>query len=232
MYNSTYNISSKFGNNAFSITWIDGTTLNITIPDGYYSYDDISNVIQYYLIDQKWYWIVNNTAVYPITTNENPTKYAGQINIVPVPAYTPAYSKPEGSNWSFPNVATTPTVTFSTGLGKIFGFSKQLTFPLTSQNENFSYVSDICPIVSPVYTYVLTTNLINTEISTNVNNIFSQIPLNNSFGKLITLNTLIPIPITIAKGHYKEIVIKFLDQDLTPISLIDPEITLILIINY
>lgn len=232
MYNSTYNISSKFGNNTFSIQWIDNTVQNVTIPDGYYSYDDLSNVIQYYLIQNNWFWIVNNVAVYPITCTANSARYASQINIVPVPVASSGATKPSGATWNFPTVATTPSITISSKLGKIFGFSAQLSFPLTPQTSTYSYVSDICPIISPVYTYVLTCNLLNTHISTNINNVLTQIPLNNSFGGLITLSNLLPVPVPIQPGKYSEIIIKFLDQDLNPILLIDPEITLILILEY
>lgn len=232
MYNSTYTISQKFGNNSMTITWIDNTVQNITIPDGAYSYTDLNNIIQYYLIQNNWYWIVNNVAVYPITCSDNKTRYASQVNIIHVPAISSGATKPSGATWSFPSSPVTPQLTVNSGLGKIFGFIKQLTFPLTQQNSIYSYVSDSCPIISPVYTCVLTCNLLNTSISTNINNVLSQIPINNSFGGLITLNNLIPLPIPISPGHYSEIIIRFLDQNLNPISLIDPEITLILVIEY
>ncbi len=232
MYNSTYNISSKFGNNQMSITWIDNTVQNITIPDGYYSYTALSNIIQYYLIQNNWYWIVNNIAVYPISISENNARYASQINITCVPVFSSGITKPAGATWSFPLTPTTPSLSINSELGKIFGFSKQLTFPPSTQSSNYSAVSDTCPIISPVYTYVLTCNLLNTSIATNINNVLSQIPLNNSFGGLVTLNNLLPMPIPIQSGHYSEIVIKFLDQNLNPIQLIDPEITLILVIEF
>lgn len=232
MYNSTYNISSKFGNNTFSIKWIDNTVLNITIPDGYYSYDDFSTAIQYYLVQNNWFWIVNNVAVYPITCSANPARYAAQINIVPVPVASSGATKPSGATWNFPSVATTPQLTMTAKLGKIFGFSSQLTFPPAPQTTNYSFVSDICPIISPVYSYVLTCNLLNTNISTYINNVLTQVPLNNSFGGLVTLNNLIPLPVPISAGKYSEIIIKFLDQDLNPLQLIDPEITCILVLEY
>lgn len=232
MYNSTFNISSKFGNNTYYITWIDGTVQNVTIPDGYYSYDDISTHIQYVLLQNNWYWIVNNVAVYPITCSQNATFYASQINVVPVPVASSGAIKPSNATWSFPIVQTTPSITINPKLGKIFGFADQLTFPPTPQNTTYSHTSNVCPIISPVYSYVLTCNLLNTSISTNVNNVLTQVPLNNQFGGLITLNNMIPLPIPIAPGKYSEIVIKFHDSDLNPITLIDPEVTLILAIEF
>ncbi|MBY0380173.1 MAG: hypothetical protein K2P99_07230 [Burkholderiales bacterium] len=151
MYNSTYNISSKFGNNTFSITWIDNSVQSITIPDGYYSYTDLSNLLEYYLIQNNWYWTVNNVAVYPITCSANSARYAAQINVIPVPILSSGATKPSGATWSFPSsVPKTPVLSMNAKLGKIFGFSSQLTHPPTAQSTNYSYVSDICPIISPV----------------------------------------------------------------------------------
>lgn len=232
IYNSTYNISAKFGNNVYTITWIDNTVINVTIPDGYYSYDDITSNIKYNMIQNNWYWIVNNVAVYPITISSNGPRYASQINVIPVPVTASGTTKPSDATWNFPSTPTTPNITFNSKLGKIFGYSAQLSFPPAPQSATYAYVSDICPIISPIYTYVLTCNLLNTHISTNINNVLTQIPLNNSFGGLITLNNLIPMPIPIQPGKYSEIIIKFLDQDLNPIQLIDPEITLILVLEY
>lgn len=232
MYNSTYNISAKFGNNTFSIRWIDNNVQNVTIPDGYYSYEDLSNVIQYYLLQNNWYWIVNNIAVYPITCTANNARYASQINIVPVPIASSGAIKPDGATWNFPSVATTPSITINQKLGKIFGYSAQLTFPPAPQATNYSYISDITPQISPVYTYVITCSLLNTQISTNINNVLTQLPLNNSFGGLVTLNNLIPLPIPIQPGKYSEIIVKFLDQELSPLSIIDIDITLILVLEY
>jgi hypothetical protein len=233
MYNSTFNISSKFGNNLMWITWLS-SSLSITIPDGYYVYSDISNLIEYYLIQNNWYWVSNNIAVYAISCSENSSRYAGQINIsvIPSSSQSSGLTKPSGATWSWPSSPTTPQVQFCPGLGKIFGFNKNYYYPPVVQSTAYSYLSDSCPIVSPVYSYILTCSLLNTNISTNINNVLSQIPLNNSFGGLITLGNLIPQPISIYPSPYSSITIKFLDQNLNPLNLVDPEITLILVLEY
>lgn len=241
MYNSTFNIRSDYNNNTFSITWIDGNSVNVVIPDGYYTYTDISQVIQYYLVQNNWYWIYNNVAVYPITTTSNDPRYSGQINIVYVPSSTDTtgnalYSYPRTTStqtaWTWPTQRKTPQITFSAGLGLLFGFKSQLTFPLAPQQINYSYISDITPIISPVYCYVITCNLLNTHLNPSINNVLSQIPLNNSFGGLITLTNSYPQMININPSKYNKVVIKFLDQNLNPIKLADPEITLILVFEY
>ncbi len=235
MYNSTFNITSAYNNNTFSIAWL-GQTLQIVIPDGYYSYDEINALIEYYLIQNDWYYVFNNVAIYPISVLENAPRYKGQININPIPSQAQAtsnsYILPTGATWTFPSTPQTPQVTLSSGLGKIFGFSKNLVFPPTIQTSAYSYVSDITPIVSPIYSYIITCNMINTDISPFNNNVLGQIPINNSFGGLISYNTYVNFPIDVHPSKYNQLVIKFLDQDLNNIFLNDPEITLILAVTY
>ncbi len=45
VYNSTYNISAGYQNNTLVLKWL-GTDYNITIPDGFYSFDDLNNFIK------------------------------------------------------------------------------------------------------------------------------------------------------------------------------------------
>ena len=233
MYNSTYNITSTFSNNILYISWL-GTQIQIVIPDGYYSYAEINALIQYYLIQNNWYWTENNVAIYPISVSENSIRYKAQINISPIPSSSQSSGLviPSGATWTFPATAETPQVTINSGLGKIFGFSSNLIFPPTVQSSTYSYISDITPIISPVYSYVLTCNLLNTNISPYNNNILGQIPINNSFGGLITYNSYTPSKINIHPSKYNQIIIQFLSQTLQPINIIDPEITLILEIEY
>lgn len=57
IYNSTYNYSSKLGNNTYSVKWIDGITYNYTIPDGYYSFDQLNSVLKYNMIKDSMYLV-------------------------------------------------------------------------------------------------------------------------------------------------------------------------------
>lgn len=236
IFNSTYNITSQYNNNQFTIRWINGDELNVIIPDGYYSYADIDKLIEYYLIEMKWFYIVNNIAIYSINTVENPVRYKGQLDISIIPSLTDAtnlnYKKPVGADWDFPAVASTPQIIMNSGLGKIFGFSARLTHPPTAQSVNYSYLSDTVPILSPVYSYVLTTNLLNTSLNAQHNNILTQVPINKSFGQLIQYETGVYLPISIHPNFYSQIVMKFYDQDMNVLKLNDPQLTLILVLEY
>jgi hypothetical protein len=237
MYNSTFNIKSSFGNNTLSITWIDGTTINLTIPDGYYSYDNINTFIQNACNANFWYLspvTASNSAVYFITTTQNSSRYAGQVNVFAVPTSAQAsgvFIKPTGASWSYPVTPKTPTVTFSAGLGKIFGFKNQLTFPATSQASNFSAISDTTPIISPIYSYLVSCNLLNSDLSL-FNQLFFQVPINAPFGGLINFTNPQSQALDVHNGTYKNLILYFYDQTYAPLTILDTEVTLILIIDY
>jgi hypothetical protein len=45
IYNNTFNISSSYGNNTITISWL-GTNYAYTFPDGYYSVSDLNSYVQ------------------------------------------------------------------------------------------------------------------------------------------------------------------------------------------
>lgn len=238
MYNSTANISNAFGNNQMSITWIDGTVLSITLPNGYYAYSDLQNNIQDYLNKNNWYYTQNNVAMYAFQIDENIPLYKAQLNINPVPSAAQATSLgltlPTGATWTWPENPITPQITFNTGLGQIMGFVNNLTFPRGGPVANvYAVTSDVFPIISPVYMYILSLNILNNNLNTANNQIFTSVPLNNSFGGLVTFgNGSNPQMVNIYPSRYTQITVRFLDQNLNPVTLIDPELSLLLILKY
>ena len=72
------------------------------------------------------------------------------------------YTKPSGATWSYPISNQTPQLTFNSAFGNLIGFSAQ-TYPASIQSTNQSIVSTQTPIISPVNSYVLTCNLINSR---------------------------------------------------------------------
>jgi hypothetical protein len=237
MYNSTFNIRQTYGNNTLSIKWIDDVVINITIPDGYYSYSDINLIIQNACTANNWYVLpVSNptAAVYFVTTSQNAARYSGQINVFAVPSATTAtgvYTKPAAATWVFPTNPKTPVVTFSVGLGKIFGFKNQLVFPTTSQTSNFSYISDITPVISPVYSYLITCNLLNSDLSL-LNQLFCQVPINAGLGGLINFTNPQAQMLDVQDGTYKYMTLTFLDQNQNPLTIVDTEVTIILLVDF
>lgn len=238
VYNSTYNISSKLQNNTYSIKWIDGTIVNCVLADGYYDFNSLNLNIQYNLVKNKMYLQSSTNAsqvLYYISVSANAIQYAGDININYIPTSLPTgYQIPVGATWTLPAVNTYPQLILSDGLRKLFGFKAQNTFPLTqavpTPAVNAGFTSDTYPILSPVFTYLLTCNLV-TSIVSSVPTLFYQIPLTKGFGSLISETISQNNGLTINPSIYNFIEITLLDQDYNSLMLIDPELTISLVLE-
>ncbi len=238
IYNSTYNISSKLGNNTYQIKWTNGTTYNVTMADGYYDFNAINLNIQYNLVRNKLYLEnINNPSqvLYYISVSANSIQYASEINISFVPSTMPTgFQIPSGATWTLPTSNRYPQLILSTGLRKLFGFTTQTTFP-TSQTVpatpvNAGFISNGYPVLSPVFTYLLTCNMVSSNVSP-VPTLFYQVPLTKSFGSLISETVAQTNGITVNPSIYNFIEITLLDQEYNTLSLIDPELTISLVIE-
>lgn len=239
VYNSTYNIASKYNNNTYSIKWVNGTVYNFTIPDGYYDFSTLNQNLQFNMAKNKLYLqntTTTNQILYFISCYANSVQYASQIDILYVPStLISGYSIPSGASWSLPTIATYPQLILSDGLRKLFGFTTQTSFPLSQTvptvSENVSFVSNTYPVLSPIFCYMLGCNLIHSPINP-VPNVFYQIPLSASFGGLVKESTAGSAMLTVHPSKYQYIEITTYDQFLTPLVLLDPEITITLIIEF
>lgn len=235
MYNSTYNISSALNNNTFSVIWINNITYNFIIPDGYYSYTDLNNFLSYCLLTNLLYLKTSSNPIYPISITQNSVQYSAQINILYIPtqaqATTLGYSKPTGATWNFPSTQRTPQLSISTGLQNILGFQGgQSLFPLTPQTTNQSFLSSNLPIISPVYCYILTCNLVENKYN-NIPTLFAQVPINVSYGSLINFISPSLSQIDIREGFYSEVQISLFDQNYNNLNFKDWELTCVLLID-
>ena len=235
MYNSTFNISSTIGNNTFSINCPGITNaFNFIIQDVYYSYSDLNAFIQYCCLSNKLYIIASAQPSYFISLTQNNVRYAAQLNVLYIPTQAMAtslsYSLPTGAAWTFPTTNQTPILTICSGLQSYLGMLSQRMFPLTVQSINQSSISTSCPIVSPVYCYLVTTNLVSSSYN-NVPTLFAQIPLTSSYGSLITVNNAQQQQVEIRDGVYSQIIIQFWDQSYNTLAFKDSELTLSLIIE-
>lgn len=239
MYNSTFNISDKLGNNTYKIIWVDGVTYDIKIEDGYYSFSDLNQNLQYNMAKHKLY-LQNSTnssqVMYFIGCLANSIQYTAQIDVLYVPSTLPnGYVIPNGANWSLPSTAKYPQLVLSSGLMKMFGFKQQSVFPSSSSTANgltnLSFLSETYPILSPVFTYIIGCNLMNSPYS-NLSTQFFAIPLTAGFGSLIHETMGSYALLDVSPGIYSNIVITLHDQEFNPIIPEDPELSLSLIFQH
>ena len=92
MYNNTLNITEERGNNLISFIWSVGspTTYTWTIPDGYYSVNDLNYYIQNQCISNTLYCISGTNFVYFLELETNPVRYSIQLSSFPIPTATNA----------------------------------------------------------------------------------------------------------------------------------------------
>ena len=235
IYNSTFNIEQRRGNNTLQILWL-GTTYNILIDDGYYSVSDINFKIQQFCILNNLYLLSNNgnNIIYYVELVTNSVRYSVQLNLYAIPSQAQAtalgYTQPPNATWTFPVIQITPQLNvISQSFGNLIGFVFG-TYPLTAQNTTQNFLSTLTPIISPINSYILTCNLLNSKYSI-PNNTFYSIPINGSLGTLLSTNISTIVYNAINSQFYNEIVISFYDQYFNPLILHDFDLTLTLAIK-
>jgi len=238
---SWYNISTFYSNKSFSLTFpylATSTTLNIVLPDGFYTTVDINNYIQNQLIANGLYLINGSSYVYHINLSVNTSYYSNQFVFSLVPTTLPVgYTQPPTGFWSatggngLPTVSTTPYVVFpaTNSIGSVLGFSAG-TYPTAPYTTNQSSLSNITPVGSTVNGIVMRCNIVDNNIVM-PSDILDACPINATFGSNITYNPTFPKWIAVKNGTYNSLTITFQDQNLNTINIIDPNLLLSLLIR-
>ena len=133
------------------------------------------------------------------------------------------YQIPSGASWVFPSSNTMVKLTTNQNLQSYFGITNYLTFGDITPVKNMNYLSNTCPIVSPVFSIVSDFN--------QIGNLFCQFPISSSYGNLIKVESSIDTQLSIKEGIYSEITISLWDQSNRPLIFQDPEMTCFLIID-
>lgn len=246
MYYAWENInSSPLQNNTFSYTWVSGavsTTYSITIPNGLYEVKDLNYYFQYICIQNGTY-LINSAGenVYFAEFIINPNRYAVQINTFPVPTTLPTgWSVPVASpasgsaGWvGFPTTTFNPQITIPAKLNAILGFTTPVPFQ-TSLNSgvgtNLSYVSNTSPQVQPNSSiYFAISNIANKYAIPN--SIIYSISPSVAFGEQIRETPPQFAWNKLLSGTYNELRLQILGIDFNPIKLLDPNMTIVLVIR-
>jgi hypothetical protein len=242
MYNSQFNINgSLYSNNTFSVlvpTAATYQTVSITLPNGYYSYEDISNYIESQLVSIGAYLIDSqgNNVVY-IAMRENATYYSCEITCLATPTSVPSgYSRPSTGLYSLtgtglPTATNTPRITVSNnGFSNVIGFSAG-TYPSSIQTTNQVFLSNTSPQVNPVSSYLIRSNLINNRVSTPPDILTSFSPQGTSIGQLISIQPPEYQWLSINDGAYSNITLSIVDQDFNNVKFEDSNSLIMLLIR-
>jgi hypothetical protein len=242
MYNSVFNIDSLvFSNNTFSLsipTAATFSTINITLPDGYYNYADITRYLQAQLALAGAY-LIDSTGnfVYYIRLQENKTYYACQIDLLPTPTSLPAgWTRPATGLYSaggpgLPTASNTPRIVINnTEFGKIIGFTNG-TYPAAVQTTSQSFLSNQTPQVNPISSYTVLCNLIDNPYTIPSDSFTSFTSQGTDIGELIDYRPNEFSWITIKNGGFPAITLQIVDQNERPVRIRDPNIYISLLIR-
>jgi hypothetical protein len=251
MYYSWFNITSSYGNNTFTYTW-NGTTNNtytITIPDGLYGISAINNYIQYVCLQNGTYWTVSGTYYYPFELLVNANRYAIQLNTyqIPTAATAPVGASTPSVGW--PTVVFNSVVTFPSAFNVIVGYTAGfasannvgggITFSTPSAGTNYasvnsvntiSYLSNIAPQVQPNSSVLFSLSNINNPY-TQPSSIIYSLNSNVGVGELISEKPPNFMWNRMIDGTYNELRLTFLSPTLQPITINDPNMTILLTIR-
>lgn len=254
MFYSWFNITSTANNNKLTYTWTAGTTTTtytITIPDGLYEISAINNYCQYVMIQNNTYWIDNTTGdyLYPFDIILNPNRYAVQLNTFLVPTSLPSGTSIPVGFPGWPSTAQNPVVTFPEAFNIIVGYTAGFSSnanvgnayvpPSPSEQTNYvskdgvgtiSYLSNTSPQVQPNNNVLFSISNINNPYSQPSSIIYSLNP-NVSVGEQIYETPPNFMWNKLIDGTYSELRLTFLGNDLRPLIIKDPNMTILLTIR-
>lgn len=229
---SWFNITKANNNNQFSLFFPAGAfavSEDLTIPDGYYTINDLNAYIQqqsiiygYYLIDE------NGDNVFYLTLLYNPTYYAVQVIGQVVPTSLPAnWTAP--SNWNgFPtSLVIAPILTPNAGLAKILGFPN---VPIGTFLAAYSQLSTSVPQGSIVNSLVIRSNIINND-SGFPTDVLDTMPITSAFGTNINYSPPTLKWVKCTAGTFQSFEVFFCDQNLNPMYILDNNVCISILLK-
>jgi hypothetical protein len=250
MYYSTFNITAANRNNSFSYVWVNGTTYTVTIPDGFYDITALNNYLRFTMVQNTHYLTTTSgNFVYLLSLGINPSRYAVQLNCFRISsaiATANSWSLPAGATWVLPTNTIVPEVIVpsaaTSNFGLIIGFAAG-TYPNAviagappGQTQTPAYTTDqeflstFTPQVTPVSSFILTCSLINNNYAVPNNLIYSFSP-QGTIGEQFTVAPNQYVFIDVLPGQYSRFQVSFIDQNLRPVAIQDPNMIIQLVIS-
>ena len=239
MYYSWTNINAApLQNNTFTYQTRTAGAANavqtVTIPDGVYEISDLNNFLQFTFIAAGFY-LVNSSGqnVYYAEFIVNPTRYSIDINCFPVPTALPlGWTQP--ALWNYYAVQTyTPIITtpahFNKIMGQVAGFSTTGGFNLAG-TVSVTSSSTVAPQVQPNPTLFLSASGIQ-NIYANPTSIIYSVTPTTAVGTQIVEQPPEFSWCKLLEGTYNELRFRFLGTNLGQIKLLDPTMTITLLIR-
>lgn len=254
MYYSWFNILATEQNNTITYIWVSGSTpitYNIIIPDGLWDISTINKYCQFMFIQNKTYFIgaTSTEFIYPFEIIVNINRYAIQLNTYLIPTSAPSGTTVPVGFPGFPSTQQNVTVIFPPRFNDLVGYGPNFTsnsnlnntatFSTPSQSTNYasknsigtiSYLSNKSPQIQPNSSILFSVSNINNPYSQPSSIIYS---LNSSvgIGELIVDKPPNYLWTKMIDGVYNELRLALLSPNLKPVSINDPNMTILLTIR-
>jgi hypothetical protein len=238
---SIFNITESYNNNKFRLSFPTGnlassyTDFNITIPDGFYTIEDLNSYMQQYAISNGLYLIDNNgdNVYYTPAFYVNSVSYAIQLLLYVVPRSTPAgWTQP--SNWIGYSTYTadrTPHIHIlaNSRFGDFIGFTTG-TYPTPIlRTTDYSVLSNKTPIGSYVNSIIIHSSLVNNPVVSPSDIIDAFQIVDTKFGSNINYQPSVEKFVKLTKGTYNSMIIYLTDQNNNPLTLLDNNLLITLL---
>lgn len=251
MYYSNFNISTSLNNYKFSYTWVNGTVVNISIPNSNMSISQINEYLQFIMIQNKHYLLTaGGDYVYLLEMVVNQSRYAVQVNsylISTTIATANGWTLPSGATWALPTNSILPYLTIlpytDSDFGKLIGYTAGQyptgtisgTPPAQTQTPAYttaqSFLSSTSPNINPQSSFLCLCSLVNNKAVIPSQLLYTLTPTNVEFGALINQQINDLAWNKIANGFYNSFTFSFRDQTGNPISFNDPNTVIILVLQ-
>lgn len=236
MYYTWFNISDELGNRTFSYQYVVGgttTTRTLTLDEGLYEITDINKALQFDFINAGLYLVDSNgDNVYYAEFLINTVLNSIDINTYAVPTSLPAgFTQP--SNWvGYPTTTYNVNIQMASAFNQIVGYASDFESGLSSgTGTTLTFNSSTAPNVNPNSSVLVECNVIDNPFGNPSGIIYAIVPT-VGVGGLINVQPPEYAFNNIKDGVYSNLRIRLLNKTtLTPLTIQDGEITLILAIK-
>lgn len=237
LYYSWYSITPQLNNNIFSFNFPNGagnTLYTVNIDSGTYSVDQLNNVLEYFMYNNGLY-IQNNTTgeiTYYMKILANETAYKIQFISYPLPTTLPA-GFTNGGSINFPTVSRQPQLIVpNTNFVNLIGFSAG-TYPPVQNANIYTVNGDLTPQISGgIQSVIINCNVItNKYSSTNSQSIHVLTSAGVEYGSIIYSEPNEYNFIPCGLSSTSNITITFMDNYNRPLELVDPNLTIKLLLR-
>jgi len=247
LYQSVFNITQSNNNNNFAYKWVDGTVIQVNIPNGYYELDDIMAFFRDTMTSNTHYLISGTNYIYLLEIVVNASKYADQINSFQISeqiATDNTWTLPDGATWELPVNPICPIfIVNNNNFAKVIGYNvgnypsgvisgippNQIQTPEYDSTQSF--LSSSAPQIIPQPSYLCLCSLVNNRLSIPSQLIYSLTPSSATFGSIYSIQIADLAFNKIEDGNYVNFRFTFADQLGNPIIFQDPNMLILLIIK-